>query len=84
MAEEGGKGIGYHRGEPFFANVMDWCLEDDLAVIAVSDAHWPIDQMVDRSRGERRDMTLVLAGSRSEKEIREAIKARRTWPISAR
>ena len=74
----GGKGIGYHRGEPFFANVMDWCLEDDLAVIAVSDAHWPIDQMVDRSRGERRDMTLVLAGSRSEKEIREAIKARRT------
>ena len=57
---------------------MDWCLDHDLAVIASSDAHWPIDQMVDRGRGERRDMTLVLAGSRGETSIREAIKARRT------
>lgn len=75
---KGGKGIGYHRGEPYFSAVMDWCLEHDLAVIASSDAHWPIDQMVDRGRGERRDMTLVLAGSRGETSIREAIKARRT------
>lgn len=74
----GGKGIGYHRGEPLFSEVMDWCLEHDLAVIASSDAHWPIDQMVDRSRGERREMTLVLAERRSETSIREAIKARRT------
>ena len=75
---KGGKGIGYHRGEPVFSQVMDWCLEHDLAVIASSDAHWPIDQIVDRSRGERRDMTLVLAKSRDEKAIRKAIKARRT------
>ena len=74
----GGKGIGYHRGEPVFSQVMDWCLEHDLAVIASSDAHWPIDQMVDRARGERRDMTLVLAERRDEKAIRDAIKARRT------
>ena len=74
----GGKGIGYHRGEPMFSQVMDWCLEHDLAVIASSDAHWPIDQMVDRNRGERREMTLVLAEGRDEKSIREAIKARRT------
>ena len=75
---KGGKGIGHHRGEPFFAQVMDWCLQHDLAVVASSDAHWPIDQMVDRARGERRDMTLILAESRDEKAIREAIKARRT------
>ena len=75
---KGGKGIGYHRGEPFFSQVMDWCLEHDLAVIASSDAHWPIDQMVDRGRGERRDMTLVLAERPDETSIREAIKARRT------
>ncbi len=75
---KGGKGIGYHRGEPYFSAVMDWCLEHDLAVIASSDAHWPIDQMVDRGRGERRDMTLVLAERREETSIREAIKARRT------
>lgn len=74
----GGKGIGFHRGEPLFSQVMDWCLEHDLAVIASSDAHWPIDQMVDRSRGERRDMTLILSESREEKAIRAAIKARRT------
>ena len=74
----GGKGIEYHRGEPVFSRVMDWCLKHDLAVIASSDAHWPIDQIVDRSRGERREMTLVLAKSRDEKAIREAIKARRT------
>ena len=74
----GGKGIGYHRGEPVFSRVMDWCLKHDLAVIASSDAHWPIDQMVDRARGERRDMTLVLAERRDEKAIRDAIKARRT------
>lgn len=74
----GGKGIGYHRGEPMFSQVMDWCLKHDLAVIASSDAHWPIDQTVDRSRGERREMTLVLAESRDGKSIREAIKARRT------
>ncbi len=76
--QRGGEGIGYHRGEPVFTQVMDWCLEHDLAVIASSDAHWPIDQMVDRSRGERREMTLILAESRDEKSIREAIKARRT------
>lgn len=75
---KGGKGIGYHRGEPLFSQVMDWCLEHDLAVIASSDAHWPIDQMVDRGRGERREMTLVLAERRDETSIREAIKARRT------
>ena len=75
---KGGKGIGYHRGEPVFSRVMDWCLKHDLAVIASSDAHWPIDQMVDRARGERRDMTLVLAERRDEKAIRDAIKARRT------
>ena len=61
-----------------FSEVMDWCLEHDLAVIASSDAHWPIDQMVDRSRGERREMTLILSESRDEKAIRAAIKARRT------
>ncbi len=76
--QRGGKGIGYHRGEPVFSQVMDWCLEHDLAVIASTDAHWPIDQIVDRARGERRDMTLVLAERRDEKAIREAIKARRT------
>ena len=75
---KGGKGIGYHRGEPYFSAVMDWCLDHDLAVIASSDAHWPIDQMVDRGRGERREMTLVLAERRGETSIREAIKARRT------
>ena len=75
---KGGRGIGHHRGEPYFSNVMDWCLEHDLAVFATSDAHWPIDQMVDVARGERRDMTLILSEAREEKAIRQAIKARRT------
>src|SRR6185503_6036304 len=37
-----------------------------------------IDFQYDRSRGERRDMTLLLASSRDGEGVRDAIKARRT------
>ena len=57
---------------------MGWCLENDLAVFAVSDAHWPIDQMVDKTRGQRRDMTLVLVSELSPRGVKQAIKQRRT------
>lgn len=74
----GGKGTHYYRRVSLFKDVMDWCLENDLAVFAVSDAHWPIDQMVDKAQGQRRDMTLILAKQANPQGVREAIKQRRT------
>ena len=74
----GGKGTHYYRRVSLFKEVMDWCLENDLAIFAVSDAHWPIDQMVDKARGQRRDLTLVLAKKADPESVREAIKQRRT------
>ena len=65
-------------GAWLWPQVMDWCLARDLAIFASSDAHWPIDFMYDRARGERRDMTLLLARSRDLEAVREAIRARRT------
>jgi hypothetical protein len=62
----------------FYPQVMDWCLENNLAVFAVSDAHWPIDLLIDRSKGERRPMTLLLSKSRDPQGVYEAIKERRT------
>ena len=53
--------------------------KNDLAVFAVSDAHArPIDQMVEKARGQRRDMTLILAEKADPESVREAIKQRRT------
>lgn len=71
-------GTQFSLGTWFYPQVMDWCLENNLAVFAVSDAHWPIDLLVDRSKGERRPMTLVLSKSQDPQGVHEAIKQRRT------
>jgi len=75
---QGRGGTSPHAQAWLWPEVMDWSLKHDLAVFASSDAHWPIDFQYDRSRGERRDMTLLLASSRDGEGVRDAIKARRT------
>ena len=71
-------GTQFSLGTWFYPQAMDWCLENNLAVFAVSDAHWPIDLLIDRSKGERRPMTLLLSKSRDSQGVYEAIKQRRT------
>ncbi len=73
VSENRGNGQKEVRGFWFWPQVMDWANEHKLAVIASSDAHWPIDLMT-----RQRDMTLVLAQSASPAHIREAISVRRT------
>lgn len=71
-------GTQFSLGTWFYPQAVDWCLKNNLAVFAVSDAHWPIDLLVDRSKGERRPMTLLLATRRDPQGVYEAIKQRRT------
>lgn len=62
----------------FYPQVMEWCLQNNLGAFASSDAHWPIDHYFNFPKGDRRDMTLVLAATRDNEGIKEAIKQRRT------
>jgi 3',5'-nucleoside bisphosphate phosphatase len=75
-AQTGGdSGTKYEEGISFYPHVMDWCLQNNLCPFASSDAHWPIS---DYYKGERRDMTLVLARTRDQAGVKDAIQQRRT------
>jgi hypothetical protein len=71
----GDPGTSFKEGVSFYPQVMDWCLENNLAPFANGDAHWPIS---DYYKGERRDMTLILTRTRDPAGIKEAIQQRRT------
>jgi hypothetical protein len=71
----GDQGTRYYEGVSFYPQVMDWCLQNNLSAFASSDAHWPLS---DYYKGERRDMTLILARTRDQAGIKEAIQQRRT------
>lgn len=66
------------RGVWMWPQVLDWCLQYNLNVFAVSDAHWPVDLSVDARQGLHRPMTLLLARSSSPADVREALEQRRT------
>ncbi len=55
-----------------------WALEKDLAMLANSDSHDPVDLAWHVHEGDHRPVTLVFAKERSEAGIREALFARRT------
>jgi hypothetical protein len=74
----GGVGTSSQAGTNFYPQVMEWCLQNNVGLFASSDAHWPIDHYFNFSKGDRRDMTLVLAATRDNEGIKEAIKQRRT------
>jgi 3',5'-nucleoside bisphosphate phosphatase len=71
----GDSGTSDKEGVWFYPHVMDWCLQNNLSPFASSDAHWPI---TDYYKGQRRDMTLILARTRDQAGIKEAIQQRRT------
>lgn len=74
----GSAGTSIKAETSFYAQVMEWCLQNNLGLFASSDAHWPIDHYFNFSKGDRRDMTLVLAATGDNEGIKEAIKQRRT------
>jgi len=74
----GSEGTVYKEGILFYPQVMDWCIQNNLAVFAVSDAHWPIDDYYSFPRKVRRDLTLVLSRSLDQAGVKEAIQQRRT------
>ena len=55
-----------------------WALEKDLAMLAGSDVHDPVNLAWNVHEGDHRPVTLVFAKERTEAGIREALFARRT------
>ena len=66
----------------YYPEVHRWCLEKDLAIIANSDIHAPLNLDYLVHDGDHRPMTLVFAKDASLEAIREALFARRTAAYS--
>jgi hypothetical protein len=60
---------------------LDWCLENDLAVIGASDVHTAMALELENRGLPHRSMTLVLARERSPEAIHEALAAKRTVAV---
>ena len=60
---------------PYYPEAHRWCLEKNLTMIGVSDAHAPVSPF---APGKHRTITLVFAKERTEAAIREALFERRT------
>jgi hypothetical protein len=66
----------------YYPEAHRWCLEKDLAIIANSDIHAPLNLDYLVHQGDHRPMTLVFAKDSSPDSIREALFARRTAAYS--
>jgi 3',5'-nucleoside bisphosphate phosphatase len=67
-------GIEIFNTDEWYPVALGWCLEKDLAVLANSDVHAPVNYWYDLShRDSHRPMTLVFAKERSLKGVREAL-----------
>jgi len=75
-------GIEVANDREFYPEALRWALANDLAVLASSDAHDPVNLAWHVSAGDRRPVTLVFAKERSEAGIREALFARRTAALA--
>jgi hypothetical protein len=62
----------------YYPEVLQWCLEKNVAVLGNSDTHDPIKTEYDEQKGEHRPLTLVFAKERSAEAIQEALVAGRT------
>ncbi len=69
-------GIEVANGETYYPEAFQWCLDNNLSIMANTDAHETMAQK--RDADGSKVMTLVLAKEQSESAILEALKARRT------
>lgn len=77
MAEGLFDGIEIVNGNTLYPPIMRRAVENNLFMVAASDAHHPISS-IDFEEGIYRTMTLIFAKENNEKGIKEALKARRT------
>jgi len=71
-------GMEFFNGNEFFPLVFTFCLQNNLALMASSDAHGIISEGYTRPAYTNRPMTLVLAKERSHDSLKEAMFAGRT------
>lgn len=68
-------GIEFFNETEYYPNILEWCDEKDLAVIASSDMHGIVSEFYGHTT---RPMTLVFAKERSEESLKEALFDART------
>lgn len=80
MVKEGAvQGIEVINGFSFHKKALDWCVDNNLAVLGTSDTHQTTQLQYDFSKDYiHRTMTLILAKSSRASDIREALDNRRT------
>jgi hypothetical protein len=84
LVEQGAlQGIEVVNGRDYYAEAHRISLEKNLAPLANSDVHLPLDLDYHVHEGDHRPVTLVFARDRSREGIREALFARRTAAWSA-
>ncbi len=63
-------GIEFFNETEYYPNILEWCKEKDLAVIACSDIHGIISEKYGHTT---RPMTLVFAKERTEESLKKAL-----------
>ena len=71
-------GIEFFNDSEYYPNILEWCREYNLAVIANSDIHGIISEKYREPEYTNRPMTLVFARERTEAGLKEALFAGRT------
>lgn len=71
-------GIEFFNDSEYYPNILEWCSEYKLAVIANSDEHGIISESYRPPEYTNRPMTLVFAKARTEASLKEALFAGRT------
>jgi hypothetical protein len=75
-------GIEVVNARSYYPEAHRWCLDKNLAILANSDIHAPLNLAYLVREGDHRPMTLVFAKDSSPEAIREALFARRTAAYS--
>ncbi len=71
-------GIEFFNDSEYYPNILEWCQEYKLAVMANSDIHGIISERYKEPEYTNRPMTLVFAKEKSEAGLKEALFAGRT------
>jgi len=71
-------GIEFFNDSEYYPNILEWCREYKLAVMANSDIHGIISEEYREPEYKNRPMTLVFARERTAESLKEALFAGRT------
>jgi len=71
-------GIEIFNDGVFYPDVMEWCMENNLAMIGNTDIHGSTAEVLSSTGDSHRAMTLIFAREKNEKELKEALFLGRT------